>query len=466
MKLKELKKRKIILGPQDCSPIQAFIKGNIITKLSAVFLGLGCFVHKQIGRGLLLLGLGCLYLYFMMQTGFHALTYMTTLGKVTTEQVFNETTMMWENMQGDNSMILLLNLTLTLFATLGFLLVIAFSVKNAYVAQVFKAEGRHNPTFLEDLASLKHQRVAGTFLAIPMLGVIMFTIIPIVYMIFIAFTNYDANHQPPGNLFTWVGLENFRNLFSWGGTLGNTFWPILGWTLIWAVTATASNYIIGMIIAIIINRKGTRLKKMWRFFFVLTIAVPQFVTLLTMSQVFASEMYGHANVILRNLGLVEPGQFIPFLTDPMMARITVILVNIWIGVPFTILIVTGILQNIPQELYEAAKMDGANPIKLYTKITLPYMLFITTPYLITQFTGNVNNFNVIFLLTGGGPMTLDFYQGGRTDLLITWLFRLSMTSRDFNIASVVGVIIFIIMATVSILTFRQTAAFKDEGGFQ
>ena len=127
---------------------------------------------------------------------------------------------------------------------------------------------------------------------------------------------------------------------------------------------------------------------------------------------------------------------------------------------------TGILQNIPKELYEAARVDGAKPVTIFRKITLPYMLFVTTPYLITTFAGNINNFNVIFLLSGGGPDTLEYYYAGKTDLLVTWLYKLTITQKDYNLGSVIGILVFVILATISLLTYRRTNAYKDESSFQ
>ena len=198
--------------------------------------------------------------------------------------------------------------------------------------------------------------------------------------------------------------------------------------------------------------------------FVLSVAVPQFVTLLSMRTIFNAN--GPVNIILRNLGIIEETYSVPFFTDPLTAKITIICINIWIGVPYTMLSTTGILQNIPGELYEAAKIDGAGPATIFFKITLPYMIFVMTPNLITAFTGNINNFNVIYLLTGGGPESLDYYYAGKTDLLVTWLYRLTITQKDYNLGSVIGILTFIILAVVSLITFRNTASYKDEGAFQ
>ena len=252
-------------------------------------------------------------------------------------------------------------------------------------------------------------------------------------MICMAFTNYSkiGSHLM---LFDWVGLDNFKALFDSSSILGSTFWSVLGWTLIWAFFATFSNYIFGMIVSLLIMR---------------TMLQPE----------------GAINVLLRNLGLIASDASLPFFTDPTWARVTVIIVNIWVGVPYTLLQLTGVLQNIPAELYEAAKVDGANSIQIFTKITLPYMLYVTTPYLIVTFTGNVNNFNVIYLLSGGDPVTDLSSTAGKTDLLVTWLYKLTIDKQYYNIGAVIGILTFIILAAAALLTYRNTKSYKEEGGF-
>jgi len=281
-------------------------------------------------------------------------------------------------------------------------------------------------------------------------------------MILIAFTNFDRNHQPPGNLFTWVGFENFTAVL-WNDPLkSKTFVDLLIWTLVWAVLATVLNYIFGMILALMINKKGIKIKKFWRTIFVITIAVPQFVSLLLMSQLLAD--LGTLNVILREFGFIET--FLPFLSDPNWAKATVIIVNLWVGVPYTMLITSGILMNIPTDLYESAKIDGANAWVQFWKITLPYMLFVTGPYLITQFIGNINNFNVIYLLTRGGPLSLEYFQAGKTDLLVTWLYKLTVNEQNYSFASTIGIFIFMISAFFSLIVFNKTASTQKEEDFQ
>ena len=155
----------------------------------------------------------------------------------------------------------------------------------------------------------------------------------------------------------------------------------------------------------------------------------------------------------------------PFFKDATLARVTVIIINLWVGIPYTLLQVTGILQNIPSELYEAAKVDGAGPATIFFKITLPYMLFVTTPYLITQFTGNINNFNVIYLLSGGEPPMGVGSTAGKTDLLITWLYKLTVDKQYYNTGAVIGIITFIVLSIVALVTYHRTGSYKNEEAF-
>jgi arabinogalactan oligomer/maltooligosaccharide transport system permease protein len=173
---------------------------------------------------------------------------------------------------------------------------------------------------------------------------------------------------------------------------------------------------------------------------------------------------GPINGMLRDMGLISG--YIPFLSSAVWARVTVIVVNLWIGVPYTMLITTGILMNIPEDIYESAKIDGASPVVMFFKITLPYVLFVTGPYLIQQFIGNINNFGVIFLLSGGGPNTLDYYQAGKTDLLVTWLYKLTVNRKDYSFAATIGILVFILSAVISLIAYRKTSAYKSEEDFQ
>ncbi len=439
-----------------------FKQGDVFTRLSFVIMGLSNIARKQFMKGLIFLFSEFGFIMYLYVFGITALSHFDDLGEVSQGMYIDPTTKLPVKQQGDNSMLLLLAAVVAIFVIVGFATIWYSNLKSALEVQKRKEERKSIPNFIEDVKAYFDSKIHKTLLLFPCLGILIFNILPLFFMISIAFTNFDGKHQPPGNLFTWVGLRNFATMLDTGSIIGKTFWPILTWTIVWAVFATFLNYFFGIILALLINRKGTKLKKLWRTIFVMSIAIPQFVSLLVISSMLAEN--GAINIILQNLGLID--ESLPFLVDPIWAKVTVIVVNLWVGVPYTMLITTGILQNIPEELYESAKIDGASNVRIFFKITMPYMLFVTTPYLITQFVGNLNNFNVIFLLTGGNPITLDFYQGGHTDLLVTWLYKLTVNSFDYSYASVIGILVFIISAVVSLITFRNTKSYKDEEGFQ
>jgi len=212
--------------------------------------------------------------------------------------------------------------------------------------------------------------------------------------------------------------------------------------------------------------------------FIVSIAVPQFVTLLVVRNFFATT--GIANTIASNIGLTgflqnigwvpEHMSYIPFLTDPNWARVMIILINIWIGVPFTMLIATGVLMNIPKDLYESARIDGASPFKQFIYITMPYMLFVTAPFLVTQVVHNINNFNVIYLLTQNTYTTMDQTLAGASarevDLLVTWLYRLTQEQYDYKMASVIGIMVFVICALFTLVAFNLVIGRNKEDKFQ
>ena len=455
-------KKKINEFPTPYTCRNAISKGGMETKLSMVLMGFGNIVHGQIVKGLIFLAAEVAYIAFMIAAGASCIAMLPSLGSVEQEEVWNEALQIYEYTKGDQSILILLYGIASLLITFLMACTWVCSLRSAYKAECLAKEGRHVNSFVEDLKTLLHENLQRLLMTPPMIFIVAFTILPLIFMICMAFTNYSKidSHLV---LFDWVGLENFKTLFDSSSILGSTFWSVLGWTLVWAFFATFSNYIFGMIISLMINRKETRAKGFWRFCFVLSCAVPMFVSLLIMRTMLQPE--GAINVLLRNLGLIASDASLPFFTDPTWARVTVIVINIWVGVPYTLLQLTGVLQNIPAELYEAAKVDGANAVQIFFKITLPYMLYVTTPYLISTFTGNVNNFNVIYLLSGGDPVTDMGATAGKTDLLVTWLYKLTVDKQYYNIGAVIGILTFIILAIGALFTYRRSKSYKEEGGF-
>lgn len=458
--MKIFKKDKEFFNPYTC--MKAIKEGDSSTKLSMLVMGFGNIAHKQMVKGLLFLAAEIAYLVFMITNGIHYLAMLPSLGSVEQQEVWNEELQVYTYIQGDQSILILLYGVATICLTGIMFLVWRGSLKSAYKAECLARAGKRLNTFKEDTKSLLHENLHRLLMCPPLVFISCLTILPLVFMICMAFTNYSKmdNHLV---LFDWVGLENFAALFDSSSVLGSTFWSVLVWTIVWAFFATFSNYFCGMILAIVINRKGTRAKGFWRFCFVLSCAVPMFVSLLIMRTMLQPE--GAVNVLLRNLGVIAQDTSLPFFTDPTWARVTVIIINVWVGVPYTLLQLTGVLQNIPGELYEAARVDGANPVQIFGKITLPYMLYVTTPYLIATFTGNVNNFNVIYLLSGGDPVTNLSSTAGSTDLLVTWLYKLTVDKQYYNIGAVIGILTFIILAVGALLTYRNSKSYKDEEAF-
>lgn len=443
--------------------LQAFQHSKYpLTYLSLLVMGSGCFRFRQFGKGLLYLLSELAFFRFFFGFGWKYLSHFGTLGENTQLKVWNEELQIFQRVPGDNSMLILLFSVLTIAAAILFVYLWVLNLKSAGELCLLDAQGKHIPSFREDLKSLLDSRFHTTLLAAPMISLVAFTVLPIVFMVLIAFTNFDSAHQPPGELFTWTGLTNVTDIFLGNQTKTHTFFGIFGWTIVWAILATFTNYILGMLLAILINHKLVKMKKMWRTLFVISIAIPQFVSLLLISR--ALEPMGAVNIALMKLGWISAP--LPFLTDKTLARICVVVINMWIGIPYTMLTFSGVLMNIPADLYESAELDGAGPFRRFTSITLPYMIFVTAPATITTFVGNINNFNVIYLLTGGGPFALDYYQAGKTDLLVTWLYKLTVDQHDYALASTIGIFIFMIVSTLSITVYNRTSAVKKEDMFQ
>jgi arabinogalactan oligomer/maltooligosaccharide transport system permease protein len=286
---------------------------------------------------------------------------------------------------------------------------------------------------------------------------IFVVIFPILFMILLAFTNYDLYHSPPAKLVEWVGIQNFIDIFAldlWR----ETFISVFAWTIIWTFSATTLQVAIGIFLAVVVNQKDLKFKGIIRTLLILPWAVPAFVSILIFSGLF-NESFGAINMqILASLGIDS----IEWMTDPFYSKIALIFIQSWLGFPFVMAMTTGVLQSIPEELYEAATVDGASTFDKFKSITLPMILFATAPILITQYTFNFNNFNVIYLFNAGGPPVAGQNAGG-TDILISWIYSLTMTSSQYSKAAAITVMLSIIIVTVALYNFRKTKSFKDEG---
>jgi len=296
-------------------------------------------------------------------------------------------------------------------------------------------------------------------LVLPVIGVLVFNVLPIVFMILIAFTNYGGDIVPP-ELVDWIGLGNFKTVLGLTEIKG-TFFKILGWNFIWAVVATAVNYFGGLGLALLLNKKCVKGKAFWRMFPILAYAVPGFITLLGFKFMFSYggpinyyiTMHGH-----HAIGFLD-------IDAGWMARIIGIAVNAWITIPTSMLLATGILSNMNADLYDAASIDGATKWKQFTKITLPFVIFSTTPVLISSFTGNFNNFGIFYFLRGG-LYNEGYFLASDTDLLINWLYNLSIDNNYYGIGAAISLIIFIITSIFSLQVYVRSDAYKKEDTYR
>lgn len=421
----------------------------------SVIMGLGQIYNRQIIKGMLFMLAGAACVYYLAGNLGGALWGIATLGD-TPSQIVDGVMV-----KGDHSVFILVRSLITLIFFIIFALIYVMNIRDAYFTGKEREDGHKPHSFTQSLHFIIEHRFAQTILGLPAIGILFFTVMPIIFMILLSFTNYSSpNHVPPAKLVDWVGFDTFRSLVSLK-TWSQTFYGVLTWTLVWAVLSTVTTYFGGLLVALLINQQDVRLKSMWRTLLIIPYAIPQLISLLVMRNMFNGQ-FGPVNQYLRYMGLGG----LPWLTDPFWAKVTVIVVNMWVGIPVSMLLILGVLTNIPRDMYEAAEVDGATGYQKFRIVTMPMVLFMTAPTLIAQFAGNINNFNAIFLLTNGNPVKGDYQYAGATDLLVTWLYKLTLDQNKYNMASAVGIIIFIIIATLSILSYRQTRSFKEEDMIQ
>jgi len=454
------KEQRRLANPYSLSA--ALQNGGTMVWLSCLIMGLANILNGQLIMGLLFLVIEVAFIVFLAlpKGGIYWISMLPSLGWREQSEVWNEAKGIYEYVAGDQSQLILLYGIASICLIALFVILWQSSVRSGFKAMSLKKAGKHVPNFVETLKSLLDENIHKLLMTPPTACLAIFSILPLFYMMSMAFTNYSKDGDRLV-LFDWVGLKNFFAIFDSTSVIGKQFGDVLVWTLVWAFFATFLNFFLGTIVAMIINRKTIKFKGLWRGCLSMTIAVPQFVSLMVIRSMLQPD--GIINRMLLDAGMIT--EKLPFLTNATWARVLVIIVNLWVGIPYTIMQVTGILQNIPAEQYEAATIDGANVFQTFFNITLPYMIFVLTPYIITQFTGNINNFNVIYLLTRGEPLGVG-NSAGDTDLLVTWLYKLSVDQQKYNLAAVIGIFTFVVLAIVSLITYRSSGSYKDEEGFK
>ena len=423
-------------------------------KLSMLVMGLGQLCYGQIVKGLAYLSSLALIIMYFVMGGMKNLIGFFTLG--------TEVENLWLGIEGDNSLTMLILGLVSIFILIFAIVIYVSNVKDIIFTASEVKHGLKPRNFRRSLLTMADDKFYATALVLPVIGVCIFTVLPIVFMICMAFTNLGGDIIHP-KLADW-------SLSAWGkilslGKIGSTFVKILGWNVTWAVLSTLLNFLLGLGMALLLNKKNVKGSKFWRAFPILAYAIPGFIAMLGFKFMFSQS--GPINYYIEQAGFNK----IFFLTNDASAKWWArgigLFVNAWISTPSIMLMTTGILSNINTDLYEAASLDGASPFQQFRKITLPFVVFSTTPVLISQFVGNFNNFGIFFFLRSGVISNYaDYFLASDTDLLINWLYKLSVDNNYYSIGAAISLIIFIITAAVSLTVYVRSAAYKQEDTYQ
>lgn len=360
-----------------------------------------------------------------------------------------------------NSIFMLIDGIILLTLVVIFLILYLISIKSAVSGyREFKITGKRPRGW----SSLSHS-IGNSFplfgLAPAFIMILFFVIVPLVFSASVAFTNYSApDHIPPNKTVDWVGFQNFSDLLGGEASWSSGFARVALWTVIWAFMATATCYFGGMLVAVVLHENKIKVSPFFRVIFILPYAVPAVVSMLIWRYLL-NGTFGTINRTLLELGAIT--KVIPWLGDPILAQIMCIVINLWAGFAYFMLLTMGSMTAIPKDIFEAARIDGASKAQVVRHITLPIVIYQTLPLIIMSFTFNINNFGIIFFLTGGNPAVADSTttSAGGTDILITWIYKLTITLLKYNYASVIAVFIFLVLTPFVVYNFRRTRAFKE-----
>lgn len=417
----------------------------LLILLSCMVMGGGHLIRKHYVKGVLFLIVQICFIVNLSRI-FHALLGLVTLGE--TAQIRQGLTVI----AGDNSIFMLVEGVTVVICMLFFIALYLISIKDSCHLTTCNLKIR------EQVEKIYEEKFALIILIPSFIVSVAFIVMPIVITVLVSFTNYAApGHIPPKNLVDWVGFRNFIMLFEFK-IWSNTFFGVALWTFLWALCATFFTFSFGFILAMALANKQIKFKKTWRLLFILPYAIPTFVTLLIFRLLLNG--IGPVNAFLNNLNIDS----INFLTVPLNAKITVIAVCVWVGAPYFMLLISGALTNISRDLYEASEVDGANKWQQFKEITLPMILHQVAPTLVMTFAYNFNNFGAIYLLTEGGPANPDYRFAGDTDIFITWIYKLTLNFQQYQIASVISIMIFIFLSVIAIWQFRRMQSFKNDVG--
>lgn len=413
--------------------------------------GLGQIYNKQKAKGAILLAVTALFLVYFLGSGAGELAKLVTLGTVRGQ---------------DNSLFILIRGAFHLIITVVYFLFYALNIRDAGTVAKRINNGIAVPKTLKEMVHAIYENGFPYLLIIPSYIAMTFAIIfPVLVTLMIAFTNYDFKHTAPTTLLDWIGFQNFTNMWTLS-TFRSAFTSVLGWTFIWALAASTLQIVLGILTAIVANQPFVKGKRIFGVIFLLPWAVPAFITILTFSNMFNDSVGAINAQVLPLFAKIFPfldGVLIPWKTDPTWTKIALIMMQGWLGFPYIYVLTLGILQSIPNDLYEAAYIDGANGWQKFRNITFPMILAVAAPTLISQYTFNFNNFSIIYLFNDGGPGSVGG-NAGSTDILISWIYKLttSNSTPQYSMAAAVTLIVSVIVISISMIAFKKLHAFDME----
>lgn len=413
---------------------------NIATLLSVVVPGLGQLYNRRFLKGFLFLIVAISFLVTTWNFIDIGIWGLYTLG--TTPREHHSIQLL---IQGLISLIVL---------AFGFAIYI-YNIIDARKDGKAREEGQSKPSLLGGMNNF-YDNGFPYFMILPGLLMLLFiVVVPLLFMLGLAFTDYNQYNAPPRNLLNWVGFDNFKALVN-VGIWKDTFVSVFTWTIVWTVVATTLQIVLGLFLALLVNDKRIKFKRTIRTILILPWAVPAFVSILIFSALFNPTFGAINRDILSQFEIM-----IPWLSDPFWAKTALIMIQTWLGFPFVFALFTGVLQSVPQDMYEAADVDGGTRWQKLRHITMPHLLFATAPLLIMQYAGNFNNFNIIYLFNEGNPAVRGQNAGG-TDILISWVYKLTFETNNYNMAAAITIIMGLLISGFAFFQFRKTASFKEE----
>jgi len=300
---------------------------------------------------------------------------------------------------------------------------------------------------------MKKNLVAYGFLAPALISILILTLLPVLYTIYISFTNYNMYHL---EAFEFVGWKNYMTVLS--GSIKNVFFSVLGWTISFAALSTLLAYFLGLGLAVLLNNPHMKESKIYRAVLIVPWALPATIAILSW-QGLLNEQYGGINQLLSFFGIAEG---IPWMTDVFWARTGIIMVNVWLGFPFMMNVCLGGLQSISPTLYEVANVEGASKWRAFKSITVPLTFKVSVPLVVSSFAANFNNFGNIYMITQGGPALVNSQFAGSTDILASMVYKMTIWSNRYDLSATLSIFIFIIVGTLTFINLKMSGAFKEQ----